>query len=105
MHNPFLRLMRQTATLYRKTGVASDGSTTLASGTPLTCRVLQQPTRLVTATGDEVLATDVLWCPPDTALDVDDQVTLPDGRSAIVKMTEAAPDSQGVVYVQKGWCV
>ena len=105
MANPFLALMTQSATLERKTSVDSYGQNTFAAPTTIACRWVKKPERVRTTSGDDVLASDVFWCPPDTGLHVEDQCTSPDGRVVTVIIVERAPDYTGAVYADKGWCL
>jgi len=105
MHNPYLPLMHQQVQLERKTAVDADGQSVFAAPVPVTCRVVRAPTRLTLATGDEVIASEMVWCAPGTNLQVEDRVTLPDNRVALLKRVDVAPDPRGRVWMEKGYCV
>jgi len=46
-----------------------------------------------------------VWCPVGTNLQAEDRVTLPDGRVALLKRVDVAPDPRGRVWIEKGFCV
>ena len=105
MHNVFRPLLHQQLLLERKVSVDADGQTVFASGTSVACRIFTRPTRLTLATGEEVIASDLVWVASGTGLHVEDRVTLADGRVALLKLVDVAPDNRGRVWIEKGYLV
>src|SRR5262252_684781 len=105
MHNPYLSFLHQQVQLERKTAVDADGQGVFAAPVSGTCRAVRAPTHRTLATGDEVIANELVWCPVGTNLQVEDRVTLPDGRVALLKRVDVAPDPRGRVWSEKGYCV
>src|SRR5712691_4613195 len=96
--------MSQTVSWERKTGIDQYGAPMFAAPATLMCRWRQQPLRLVTATGIQVVAADVVWCPPNTGIKAEDRLTLGDGRVVLLRDVQQAPDARGVMYAQRGYC-
>lgn len=46
-------------------------------------------------TGDDVIASTVIWCPVISALAVDDEITLPDGSKPLLIDWQIAEDENG----------
>lgn len=105
MANPFLNLMTQTVSWEHHTGINAYGAVTYASPATVACRWRKGPTRVQTDTGVMIVATDVLWAPPDTGIEADDRITLPDTRVVFAKAVEEAPDHHGVIPAQRVACL
>ena len=105
MHNPYLSFLHQQVQLERKTAVDADGQSVFAAPVSVACRVVRAPTHLTLATGDEVIANELVWCPVGTNVQVEDRIELPDGRSALIKRVEMAPDTRGRIWIEKAYVV
>ena len=52
------------------------------------------------ADGTLIIAQDTLYCPPGTGLQNEDRVTLPGGRTALIRQVGQTPGARGEVWAE-----
>lgn len=88
-------LMPDTITVEPFLSRDSYGVPSYSASTNYKSRVIQKPTRVLAANGEEVVAKGVIWVGASPGITAEDRITLPDGSTPPIISVSSIPDDSG----------